>query len=83
MREGGAFFSVFKLYRNDAGGIFLLTSQKYDTPALENITYGVPSFAHFSAALLVATLYCWLKRLTVTMLNGVCKILTSSCQFMY
>jgi hypothetical protein len=31
MREGGTFFSVFKAYRNDAGGIFL-TSQKYDTP---------------------------------------------------
>jgi hypothetical protein len=54
-------------------GFFLLTLQKYDTSTLENITYGV-YFAYFSAALLVATLYCWLKRLTVTMLNMVCVV---------
>jgi hypothetical protein len=28
MREGGAFFSVFKMYRNDAGGIFLIEITK-------------------------------------------------------
>jgi high-affinity Fe2+/Pb2+ permease len=84
MREGGAFFPFLRCIEMMREGFFLLTLQKYDTSTLENtcITYGV-SFAYFSAALLAATLYCWLKRLMVTMLNGVCSILTSSCQFVY